>query len=173
MNQFLLIYSLLILQLKNFIIYNKRIYRFILYHITFSNKYKNHLIKKKMKHLFIKLLIIILLKETISQIQIFNISSINFSSQCCGLLKNFSFTLDLDSISLYSSQLDNIIYLESEDQYDLEMKINTTCFLEINSSKINCITKEDVSLLAKGPFRIPKFDSEIIFPCEKNKKRKI
>ena len=119
------------------------------------------------------LLIIILLKETISQIQIFNISSINFSSQCWGLLKNFTFTLNLESKSLYSSKLDNKIYLESEDLYDLDMTINTTNTLEINSSKINCKTNEDVSLLAKGPFRIPKFDSEIIFPCEKNKKRKI
>ena len=52
------------------------------------------------------------------------------------------------------------------------MKINTTCFLEINSSKINCKTNEDVSLLAKRSFRIPKFDSQIIFPCENNKKEK-
>ena len=125
-----------------------------------------------MKHSIINFLIIILIKKTISQIQTFNITSINFSSQCCGLLKNFSFTLNLDSISLYSSKLDNIIYLESEDLYDLEMKINTTCFLEINSSKINCITKEDVSLLAKGPFRIPTYDTEIIFPCKNNKNEK-
>ena len=125
-----------------------------------------------MKHSIINFLIIILIKKTISQIKKINISSINFSSQCCGLLKNFSFTLNLDSISLYSSKLDNIIYLESEDLYDLEMKINTTCFLEINSSKINCITKEDVSLLAKGPFRIPTYDTEIIFPCKNNKNEK-
>ena len=123
-----------------------------------------------MKHSIIKFLIIILIKKILSQIQTFNITSINFSSQCCGLLKNFSFTLNLDSISLYSSKLDNIIYLESEDLYDLEMKINTTCFLEINSSKINCITNEDVSLLARGPFRVPRFDTEIIFTCKNNKK---